>query len=402
MLIVVALAASVQAQQRIVYLGAGGGPYQQLARELVDRFNRANPDIEVELVWVAGAAADLYEKLQVMVAGGTPPDVFWTHVYLMTDLVQQGIVRQLDDLVAADPTFDLNDYYPVAVNDYRFDGKLYGMPGEVTSLALYYNVDMFEAYGLAAPDATWDWDDLRQAARTLTDPDAGRWGLFPPMNHANAYAITWQNGGRYFDETRTVPQFHRPEVVEAYQWIADLMYVDRVAPPGGAVPGGLYQAFGTSKVAMFYDIPGAATWLQNAAADWDVAPLPMGKARANRIATSGIAVTSYTQHPEAAWRFVKYMLSEEVQQFYLERGFAIPTLRDVANSPYFLNRYERPKSVGVFLQGLEDARNEEITRNYIAVIGAKDQALLPLWNGTQPASTVMEAVNAAVTAAMTR
>lgn len=395
-----ATAPSALAQQKIVYLGAGGAPYQVIAQELVDRFNAENPDIEVEMVWVVGAAADLLEKLQVMVAAGTPPDVFWTHVYIMTDLVQQGIARPLDDLIATDPDFNLDDYFPVAVGDYWWGDHLYGLPGEVTSLALYYNIDMFEAYGVPEPDGTWDWDTLRQAARSLSDPESQRWGLHPPMNHANAYAITWQNGGRYFDDTRTVPQFHQPAVVEAYQWIADLMYVDRVSPPGGAVSGGLYVGFGQSQLAMFYDIPGASTWMQDLAVNWDVAPLPQGKEPANRIATSGYALTAHTQKPDAAWRFLKYMVGESVQHFYLQRGFMIPTLRSLANSPDFLDRYARPKNTQVFIDGLEYARNEEITTNYIAVVGAKDQALLPLWRGEQPAATVMEAVNRAVSAAL--
>lgn len=389
-----------QAKTTITYLMAGGAPIQQLGLRLIDKFEKANPDIDVEVIWVPGAAKELFEKFQILVAGGSAPDVFWTHAYLMEDIVAKGLARPLDTLISGDSQFAVNSYFDAALGDYSFQGKLYGLPGEVSSMALYYNADLFEQRGMSVPDRSWTWDTLLKAALKLTDKSSNRWGLFAPSGHAQAYVMAWQNDGRLFDETRSRPTFDDRNTVEAYQWIADLMYKHRVSPPGGQVEGGLYSAFTQVKIGMFYDIPAASVWLQKAAYEWDVAPLPREKQQANRVATSGYSIYARTKHPDAAWRLVKFLAGTDAQREILSQGLNIPSIQALASSPFFLKHYAKPKNTQVFLEMLRYARSEPITSNYIAVIGAKERALLPLWRGEEPASSVMKAVNTAIQAAL--
>ena len=66
---------------------------------------------------------------------------------------------------------------------------------------------------------------------------------------------------------------------------------------------------------------------------------PDGK-RANLTFTNAWSAYSGTKHPEAAWELIKYMTGSTVQESQLNAGFALPTLKSLANAPYFTSHPE--------------------------------------------------------------
>ncbi|MGI6543692.1 MAG: ABC transporter substrate-binding protein [Limnochordia bacterium] len=381
----------------IVYLGRGGTSEQASYTKLIEEFEALHPDIDVEINWIPGGTAMvLMERLLVQVAAGVAPDVFWTHNYLSYDLLSLGLVRPLDPLMADDPDFQITEYYPNALNDYLFDGLLYGLPRETSSTALYYSIDNFNNAGLSAPTGNWTWDTLLDAAKKLTDTQARRWGLSAPTGHGTAVIMAWQNGGRYFDDTLTQPQFDAPENVQAFQWIADLMHTWGVSPKMGEL--NKTTGFNAGQIAMVYDIRGATTHYRTANVDWDVAPLPRGKQQANRTASSGHAICAETKHPEAAWQLVKWLSGATAQREFAASGLSVPSLRSVATSSLFLNPDIKPKSDMVFLDALQYARSDQVTRDYFTVVSTIESVLGGLWRGELPAATVVQDLNRAVSA----
>ena len=57
-----------------------------------------------------------------------------------------------------------------------FQGKLYGLPSDFSTIALVYNKDMFDKYGVPYPDDTWDWDKFLWAAKKFTKDTDGDGG----------------------------------------------------------------------------------------------------------------------------------------------------------------------------------------------------------------------------------
>src|SRR4028118_2011377 len=47
-----------------------------------------------------------------------------------------------------------------------FDGKLYGVPGELETIGVFYNKDVFTELGLEQPESL---EDLRAASETIRD-----------------------------------------------------------------------------------------------------------------------------------------------------------------------------------------------------------------------------------------
>ena len=72
---------------------------------------------------------------------------------------------------------------------------------------------------------------------------------------------------------------------------------------------------------------------------WDVAPMPIGPAgRVTSVTSGGFVISKQTKNAEAAWKFVKYGISEAAQKRMSELGFAIPILEKVAQSPVYMQQ----------------------------------------------------------------
>ncbi len=127
-----------------------------------------------------------------------------------------------------------------------------------------------------------------------------------------------------------------------------------------------------------------------------VAPMPAGPAgRATSVNSAGFVVAKDGKHPDAAWEFIKYALSEEAQKKLAELGFAIPVLKSVAESPSYLNP-SSPLDQKVFLDALAYAHTKPSFKGYEEWATVVGDGLLPVWAGEK---TIDEALDEIVPAA---
>jgi multiple sugar transport system substrate-binding protein len=67
-------------------------------------------------------------------------------------------------------------------------------------------------------------------------------------------------------------------------------------------------------------------------------------------------MTRASKEKDAAWRFVEFALGAEGQRIVARTGRTVPSLREVAESPAFLNPSARPRHPRVFLDGIASIR----------------------------------------------
>jgi multiple sugar transport system substrate-binding protein len=102
-------------------------------------------------------------------------------------------------------------------------------------------------------------------------------------------------------------------------------------------------------------------------------------------------VAKDSEHPDAAWEFIKYALSEEAQKKLAELGFAIPVLKSVAESPSYLN----PSSSidqKVFLDALAYAQMKPSFKGYDEWSTVVGDGLVPAWTGEKPIDAVLDEI----------
>ena len=106
------------------------------------------------------------ERYLTMAAGDDLPDVAMLSAQWHRTLATRGVLSELtQDQFSA---LDLGDFWPRLLAAYNYDGVQYGLPTDLDLQLIYYNKDLFDAAGVAYPEAGWNWDDYIAIAKALT------------------------------------------------------------------------------------------------------------------------------------------------------------------------------------------------------------------------------------------
>ena len=319
--------------------------------KLVEEFMKENPDIKVEMEAIPYGA--LHDKLITAMAAGTAPDVVRMDIIWVPEFASIGALLELDEFIERD-NIDLNNFFPGPLETCKWNGHYYGLPLDTNTRVLFYRKDLFAEAGIDHPPRTWQ--ELLEFAKKLTkDKDgdgkidqyglaiggAWPWHFFP---------FLWQNGGDFLDEDMKKCIINSTEGVEALQFLVDLIHKYKVAEYGTDV----WRGFALGRYAMMIMGPWgnplvASVDKEVAEEKTGVALLFKGKYAASIVGGEDVVIFRQTKHPEAAWKFVKFLISERFQLEMFEVG-QIPVLRSLvpklSTDPYYK----------VFMEQLETAR----------------------------------------------
>src|SRR6185312_3058474 len=141
-------------------------------QKIVTAFEAENPTITVTVQQTPWA--DYWTKLQAAASGGSAPDVFWMNGPNFQLYAANNVLRPLTD---TDPHPDTSVYPPALAKLYQYKNVQYGLPKDFDTVGLWYNKALFDAAGVAYPTASWTWADFQAAAKKLTDPAKGVYGV---------------------------------------------------------------------------------------------------------------------------------------------------------------------------------------------------------------------------------
>jgi multiple sugar transport system substrate-binding protein len=335
-----------------------------MAQQMLEQFHSTHPDIRVFYV---PDPVNVEESLLEDMRAGVAPDVFAACCSFFPILAQEGQTLDLRPYIEADLDQEtIQDWDPVQYRALqKRDGEQYGLPKYHGALALYYNKDLFDQFGVDYPDGSWNYRDYLEAMKRLThDRDSdGRidlWGsiLDISWDRIQVHVNSW--GGYFVDpEDPTQCRMGDPPALEAMEWLRARMWDDQVmARPLDVHNVGPQQAFISEKVAMAED----GSWalkniLSNAKFRVGVAPLPTGPARRVTLATTdGFGIYRGTRYPDAAWEMMKYLISKEYGLAMAQANFLQPARASLVGDWVELVRQEFPEKtkemdIAVFAEG---------------------------------------------------
>ncbi len=336
---------------RMVDYEANQGRY----RELMEVFEAENPDIDLQWISVEevlnidpnGAARwpdDTY--LRLAVAG----DVLASG--LGHGLAGQGQILDLRPLMEADSSFNPDDFYPNMLEQYEWNGGIWGVPFEANFTLIFFNKDIFDSAGGDYPQAGWTWAEMLAAAQdttTLDDDEDPIWGLVDP-NPRSLIPIQARVGSLF--DTTTVPPtplLAEPAVYNAVRWYTDLFLVHNVSPyleqsepdENGFIYPLEYDLIENGMAAMWLEGSDIWEWYSNQM-NLGVAPFPVDLPGdyTTPVVSNDYAISANTQNREAAWRWVQFL-----SQQYIGGGFggatAVPARRSVAESSGFWDTIDK-------------------------------------------------------------
>lgn len=297
----------------------------EFQQKMVDKFNAQSDTIEV----IIESYGDNYDtKITASMGSKDAPDVMYMWNY---PKYAEGLLP-LDDLIKSEGTDYKANFYEALWNYNSINGVILGIPVGYTTHVVYYNKDLFDQAGIAYPSADWTWEDLRNAAEKLSNPAEKVYGIaFPIQPDPYDYEMfAWSNGGAYVDA-----QGNAAGVLDSERTAAPFQFFQDMLKAGIAIGTDDYgsESFSTGKVGMFMNGAWSIDKLQKAGLNFGVQVLPRfdkSIPSASILSSSGVAISKTTANKEAAWEFVKFWTSEELNKERI--GYELPVLKSVAGS----------------------------------------------------------------------
>ncbi|MEV6642951.1 sugar ABC transporter substrate-binding protein [Amycolatopsis sp. NPDC051371] len=193
------------------YHAYGESGTQQAVQRYAQEFTKANPDIAINVSWIAG---DYETKLNSAMLTAQAPDLFELGDFRYQN-VKNGLLAPLDDVIAPAKA----DFSPAALDTVTVDGKIYGVKMIDDVMMLYFRKSALQAAGVQPPQT---FAELLEATRKLnTGKQKGLYVGTDGVGEA-ATLLLWSSGGDFFDSSGKKVAFASPEAIAAIAGLKQL------------------------------------------------------------------------------------------------------------------------------------------------------------------------------------
>lgn len=368
-------------------------------QQIIDEFAKVHPSIKVMINNIPDSG-DFLKRLAADFAAQTPPDLFIINYRRFGQFAIKGALEPLDAYIAQSQSLKLDDYYPAALEAFRFNDKQYCLPQNLSSLEVYYNKDLFAAANVPLPTANWSWDDFLSAARALTKSEGGKvvqYGAGVAPTTLRLASFIWAHGGELVDNPNnpTKLTLDSASARAAFQWFVDLQVKEHVVPSKADEATEASQSrFQHGTLAMFLQSRVITPELRDTIQDfaWDVAPLPRDQNVASVLHSDGYCLTSGAKDKAAAWSFVEFADGPEGQKIMVTAGRTVPSLKQVAESPLFLDAQLPPANSRVYLDMAPNLHRVPLMTTWVEIEDVLNQEIKRAFYGD---ASVDDAINAA-------
>ena len=343
-LLVCMLASSTAlAKVKITYWTGWGGDELEDLKVVIEEFNQANPDIEVETTTIFGA----YEKLLTAIAGGRGPDVVsavWASQ--LAALAHHGALQPLDKYIEASDVVQAEDFFPAIWKSFNYQGHVWALAATTNTNFEAYNKDFFREAGLDAEKPPSNLNELEEVARKLTKWDSK--GELTRLGYLPGGLWKWGLvfGGDWMNEDTGAITADHPRNVAALKWLGDYWAEYGVENIQNFSAGfGNYWSpnnpFMVGKLAM----QSYGEWLEafgekyNPSLDYGLFATPAPEGGRENVTTFGgsvFAIPVGTKNADAAWRFIEWITGPEGQRKLAKIFANMPPRMEVARDPEVL------------------------------------------------------------------
>ncbi len=338
----VALAACVPATSDVSPAGGAAGEEPVVIRfhgrtgvqgdhfiERARAFEEENPGITIKEELFPHA--EYHQKMEVLLAGQTIGDTFWTVLLsgLYHRYANQGVLLALDDMVAADE-YDLGVFFPESLVAASHEGALYSLPWicHPGRVGCFYNKQLLADNGLEEPpeDGDWTFGDLLEYATVLTqdtdgDGQVDQFGMQPGLDPFSLLVWARASGGEIYNEEGDTSLLDSEETLSAVRFVYDLMHTHNVAPSPDQMTSDMFVS---GRIGMAQSGYWGQSWRHRIGDRFDLGAVPMPKGPAGVSGSmyefDPACIYAGSQHPEEAFAWVKWLANKETGIRIAEAG----------------------------------------------------------------------------------
>jgi len=281
-------------------------------------------------------------QLSIAQASGDGPDVWgpvphsWTGAFALKDQAAPLEAAQIESLY---------QYDRAALAACRVQETQYGLPVLADSVALIYNRDL-------VPDPPQTWDELMAIAKSLTDPEADRWGLvLPLLSQVHVYPFMQGYGGYLFAcATECDPTdigLNHEGSVRGVQFLSDLYLKERLFPPElvdrEVMREHALRLFAKGRAGMLIDGPWVMRDLRASGIAFDVVPIPPLPDASDPprplVTYQAVYLSAHARHPDAALELLNHIASPDSMLLMWKAWSKVPVRRDALRLPEIREDY---------------------------------------------------------------
>ena len=305
-----------------------------LLEEAVQKFNASNPNIKVEIkVYgnVINNVVDLgdgrtYSSAEITpeeiqkyrstinteLMSGSAPDIIDLSNLPYKNYIDSGMIANMYELMKNDNEFNINNYNTKVFETYQYKDGLYVIPLDYILSLITSN------YYLDIDDSTWDWQDFFSAAQEALNKDT--------QNIDTEYIFTvtvdrffeeiFQNEYKnYVNEEEKTANFTSKEFVDIMKYCKSLADDKIICKTSEDCKKSkfIFERYGMNSL---YDTvaDGVCSYvIDNATRYYYKTPSNNGKNGVMINAFNKYAINNSSNNKNLAWKFIKFMLSDEMQ-----------------------------------------------------------------------------------------
>lgn len=271
-------------------------------------------------------------KLTDVVVTGQPIDIMFMSIGQADSLTSNGYQYDISDLIKQ-YDFDLSHIEPTAIELQQgfAEGGMYGLPVFTNTLGLFYNIDLFDKFGVDYPSDGLTWPELTELAASLARSEEGiqyrGLGMSPSAN-----IVLNQYSAAYIDPETKQNAFLTEPFMNAFRLLTDVAFI-----PGNGLTEdtwslgaqqNLFVQDQTTAMLLHFVVFGLSFFQDQL--NWDVASypqLPEEPGMGGQTYPTYFYVTQTSDYKEQAFEVIAYMTSPEFQNHLARRGM-LPILKD--------------------------------------------------------------------------
>lgn len=343
-MVMIAVCNGNEARTKIVYWHFDGNPTSTpIYHELINRFMKKNPDIEVE--FVGFPASSYYQKYNIAIATNSTPDAAGLKENECSGLLAQNVFEPLDKRFNAWKEKRNIDKSIIKVEKVESpDGKLYFLPCYKTQEAAWYNVKLFAQNGIKPPKTI---DEFMTLCKKYADPKNGKYfyslrGGAGSIDNLWTFIFSYAGTDKVFDAAGNC-KINGKKFVKGLELYASIYwngwtskdsitnsFKEMVSEFGSGTTMFIYhnsssapehiKNFGKGNVMNTFHLAG-----------------PDGISVTKAPTFCGPAMFKASKNKDAAWKFMTYLVSAEGASYLCEKEGRLPVNSGVYNDSWYQN-----------------------------------------------------------------
>ena len=351
----------------------------------IKSFNASQTDYRIDPRIVPGP--QISTELVKAVASGSVPDLVTIDNPIVASFSAQGTLTDLTDRVAKSRFIKPDLYFKGPWASGLWKGRIFAVPRDANTIALYYNADMFRQKGLDPDKPPTTWSALVAAAEKLRDPEKNVYGLGFSAMQGEEGTFQWlpflhQAGG-------SIDKLDQPEAAEALELWASLVK-NRIASRD-VITQRQYEVANTfmaGNSAMILGGPWELPRMQaEAKFEWRLALLPVkdGKdIKASALGGYDFVVPKGAREVDGAFRFIEFMSNPDILNEGWKSGRLAPRSDVVVAQPLW------PQAYATYREQLQFARARGPHPQWPDISRAIQTAIQEALTGAKPANVALQ------------